>query len=190
MACLPPAPAVLLAAVVAAAALAGCGPDASPPAAPESLQERPAVAQRGLPDTPPTPFDASDVVFEPAAPEEPPESVVQIPPRPPPPPAPRLLPPPPPASRGPSGSCDVRASEGFCFAFTGDGWTPPAARAQCDAVPEAAFGPGACPLADRIATCAFERPSAPDREIVYVYYAPYELALAELACPGTFTVLD
>ena len=84
----------------------------------------------------------------------------------------------------------MREAEGFCFTFTGDGWTPQSARAQCDAAPEAAFGPGSCPLADRIATCAFERPSAPGREIVYVYYAPYELALAELACPGTFTRLD
>ena len=171
--------------------LAGCQPDApASPAAPDRPDQPPADAQR-LRDRPPTPFDASDVVFEPAAPEEPPEAIVQIPPRPPPPPAPRLLPPPPPpASRGPSGSCDVRASEGFCFTYTGDGWTPQSARAQCDAAPEATFGPGTCPLADRVATCAFERPSAPGREIVYVYYAPYEPALAELACPGTFTRLE
>ena len=175
---------LLLAALIA---LAGCRADAPPPAA----------SGPGLADAaPPTPFDAGGAVFEPPAPQEPPEAVVQIPPRPPPPPpplpAPRLVPapPPPPPSRGTSGSCDVRASEGFCFAFTGDGWTPAAARAQCDAAPESAFGPGTCPLADRIATCAFERPSAPGREIVYTYYAPYDPALAELACPGTFTRLD
>ena len=139
-------------------------------------------------------FDPADVVFEPV-PDEPPPAVVEIPPRPAPPPspAPRLLPAPapPPAAPRPSGSCDVRASEGFCLAFTGDGWTPAAARAQCDAAPDAAFGAAACPLADRIATCTFERPSAPGREIVYTYYAPYDPALAELACSdGAFTRLD
>ena len=84
----------------------------------------------------------------------------------------------------------MRASEGFCFTYTGDDWTPQSARAQCGSAPEATFGPGTCPLADRVATCAFERSSAPGREIVYVYYAPYDPALAELACPGTFTRLD
>lgn len=193
----PPALAVLTGVVacavaVAALAAAGCGPDAPPEPPPPA--QAPALAERPA-GPPPTPFDASDVVFEPATPEEPPESVVEIPPRPPA-PAPRALPPglapppPPPSARGLSGSCDVRASEGFCFTFTGDGWTPQAARAQCDAAPESSFGAGACPLADRVATCAFERPSAPGREIVYVYYAPYDLALAELACPGTFTALE
>jgi hypothetical protein len=60
----------------------------------------------------------------------------------------------------------------------------------CDAAPDAQFGPGACPLADRIATCAFEQPSSPGQEIVYTYYAPYDVALAELACPGRFTRLE
>ena len=174
--------------LVALLALAGCQVDAPDPAASRAEDARAPSA--------PARFDASDAVFEPPAPQEPPEAVVQIPPRPPPPPAPlpapRLIPtpPPPPPARGPSGSCDVRSSEGFCFTFTGDGWTPQAARSQCDAAPSSSFGPGSCPLADRIATCAFERPSAPGREIVYVYYAPYDPALAELACPGTFTRLD
>ncbi len=183
-----PALAALTGVVACAVALAGC--ERQPPAAEPAGAPRPRAATSG--PSGPAPFDARGVVFEPAQPEEPPESVVQIPPRPAPAPAPAptVAPPPPPASRGPSGSCDVRASEGFCFAFTGDGWTPGAARAQCDAAPEAEFGPGTCPLEDRVATCAFERPSAPGREIVYVYYEPYEPALAELACPGTFTRLE
>ena len=190
MARLPPALALaaLTGVVACAVALAGC--ERQPPAAKPSERPRAAAPESA---EPPTPFDASGVVFEPAPPEEPPEAIVQIPPRPSPAPSPApvlLPPPPPPASRGPSGSCDVRESEGFCFTFTGDGWTAGAARAQCGAAPQATFGPGSCPLADRVATCAFERPSAPGREIVYVYYEPYEPALAELACPGTFTLLE
>ena len=175
--------------LLAGFAFIGCASEPAEP--PRPLHSDAPPARQDPPDAAsPMPFDASDVVFEPA---EPPEAVVQIPPKPPPPPpplpAPNLLPPPPP-SRGPSGSCDVRETEGFCFAYTGAGWTPQDARAQCAAAPDARFGPGTCPLADRIATCAFERASAPGREIVYTYYAPYDLALAELACPGTFTRLD
>jgi len=84
----------------------------------------------------------------------------------------------------------VRASEGFCFAFTGDAWTADAARTRCQSAPEATFDPGTCPLVGRIATCAYTPPSAPGREIVYTYYAPYDIALAELACPGTFTRIE
>ena len=167
------------------ALLAACGPP-DPPPEPRRVAEAPPGSTAA---DPPTPFDAADAAFEPT---EPPEQTVQFPPRPAPPPArppPRPAPPPVPL-RGPSGSCDVRATEGFCFTFSGAGWTPDAARAQCDAAPQAAFGPGTCPLLGRVATCAFEPPDEPGREIVYTYYAPYELALAELACPGTFTALE
>ena len=95
-----------------------------------------------------------------------------------------------PPGRGPSGSCDVRATEGYCFAYTGAGWSPRSARANCAGAPGATFDPGACPLGDRVATCAFRRPSEPDREILYTYYAPADLVLAELACPGTFTPVE
>ena len=83
----------------------------------------------------------------------------------------------------------MRGTEGYCFAYTGDGWTPRSARAHCDGATDAAFQPGSCPLAGRIATCAYARPDVPDREIVYTYYEPFDPALAELACPGTFTRL-
>ena len=142
-------------------------------------------------DAPHTPFDAAQAVFDTT---EPPEQVVQIPPRPlPPPRPPRPRPTPPPSPqppRGTSGRCDVRGTESYCFAYTGEGWTPESARAQCDAAPDATFSPGTCPVEGRIATCTFERESTPGREIVYTYYAPYDPALAALACPGTFTRIE
>ncbi len=83
----------------------------------------------------------------------------------------------------------MRQTEGFCFAYTGSGWTPASARDHCGAIPNAAFAGSTCPLQDRIATCTYRRPSDPARELVYTYYEPYDLALAELACPGSFTRL-
>lgn len=146
----------------------------------------------------------SAVVFDTT---EPPEVVVRIPEaappqgpapsesqdrpeRPPERPRPERPPPPAPLGRGPSGSCDVRATEGYCFAYTGPGWSPRSARANCAGAPGAAFDPGACPLDGRVATCAFRRASEPDREILYTYYAPADLVLAEIACPGTFTEVE
>ena len=84
----------------------------------------------------------------------------------------------------------MRTTEGYCFAFTGESWTPSAARSQCAAAPDAAYAPATCPLDGRVATCTFERPSQPGREIVYTYYAPYDPRLAELACPGTFARVE
>lgn len=171
--------------------LAACG-DRAP--SQEPSDEADSAREGSLPDTvrlgvtPPTPFDAAPIVFDTTEPAEP---IVEIPPRRPPPttePAPPRPPPPPPRG-GPSGSCDVRETEGFCFAYTGDGWTPQEAEDHCAAAPNAAFQFGTCPLLGRIATCAFRRASEPDHEIVYTYYEPYDVALAELACPGTFTRL-
>ncbi len=81
----------------------------------------------------------------------------------------------------------MRESEGFCFAYTGSGWTPRTARENCAGAPNSSFGAGSCPLQGRIGTCTFHRPSDPSRELVYTYYEPYDVGLAELACPGTFT---
>jgi hypothetical protein len=169
------APTVLL---LLALGAAGCRTEPDPDAAAPEAPAAPAPPA----DEGPAPSDAL----------EPPETVVEIAPRPAPPPAPdpEPAPPPPPPASGPSGSCDVRATEGFCFTYTGPGWTPREAAANCDAAPGARFGPGTCPLDGRVAACAFRRPSAPDREIVYTYYAPYDLGLAELACPGAFTRLE
>ena len=177
--------------LVLLAVAAGCQDD-RPPETPTLAG--PVVRVPRAPDTstvdsdPPTPYDASPIVFDTT---EPPEQIVQIPNRPlPPPPAPPTptpRPPPPAPPPGPSGSCDVRASEGFCFAYTGSGWTRESATDHCDAAPNAVYGAGSCPLRGRIATCTFRRPSDPERELVYTYYEPYDLALAELACPGTFS---
>ena len=168
-------------------ALAACGPAPAPepPSAPLAEPLPPPAGD------PPTPFDAAEIVFDTT---EPPEPTLVFPPRPAPParPAPRprppSLPPAPPAD-APSGSCDVRSTVGYCFAFVGPGWTPAATRALCDAAPSSGYGSGACPLDGRVATCSFEPPDALGREIVYTYYEPYDPALAELACPGRFTLL-
>ncbi|WP_412060277.1 hypothetical protein [Rubrivirga sp. IMCC45206] len=183
-----------------ALALAACGPgDRAPEPAPEAAPTAPGTPAAPLPpadvgtdgggEDPAQPYDGSTVVFDPS---EPPETVTQIPPRPAPPTPRPSTPPPPPAPEplGPSGSCDVRSTEGYCFAFTGETWTPSAARSQCAAAPEASYAPATCPLDGRVATCTFERPSQPGREIVYTYYAPYDPRLAELACPGTFARVE
>ena len=139
------------------------------------------------------PFERSAMVFDTM---EPPPRPVQIRPRPQPaPPAPtppRPEPgPPEPAPRPPepavsSGSCDVRETESFCFAYTGAGWSRRAATQHCGDAPDSAYRPAACPAEDAIATCRFTRDGAPTLEIVYTYYAPYDLMLAQLACPGEF----
>jgi hypothetical protein len=124
------------------------------------------------------------VVFDTTEPEAP---VVHIPPRPrPAPPLPAPLRPPPAPAGGLSGSCDVRATESYCFAYTGAAWTRAAAEQHCGDAPASSFSAGACPAADRVAVCTFRRSDDPAREIVYTYYAPYDVGLAELACPGEF----
>ena len=173
-----------------AVVLAACRPEADQ--ATSGTNKDSVRSVETLPDTtrpePPTPFDAAHAVFDTT---EPPQTVVEIPPTPRPLPRPAPRPAPPlPTPRAPAGSCDVRATEGYCFAYTGDGWTPESARAQCASAPDAAFTAAACPTADQIATCTFERDSAPGREIVYSYYAPYDPTLAALACPGTFARIE
>lgn len=172
-------------------AVAACAPDAEtqrPPAPVPALRPRvrPLAASRDTSATarPPAPT-TTPVVFDTT---EPPEAVRQIPapPRPPSPP----LPPPAPRPSGGSGSCDVRATETYCFSYTGTGWTPENAGANCAAAPSAVFGAGPCPTAGRIATCTFRRSTDPTRELVYTTYAPADLDLARLACPGSFEVVE
>ena len=166
-------------ALLLALALAACSDDRPAP-------ER-APAPAAVPA--PTPFDSARVTVDTLG--EPPEATVEIPQRPVPPPEPRPRPPSiAPITRGPAGSCDVGGAERYCLTFTGEGWTPESARGRCAEAPDAAFGAGACPVARRIATCTYAPSSAPDREAVYTYYAPYDVALAELACPGTFERFD
>lgn len=182
---MPPRLVLLLALAVAACQ---SGPD-RPPGPDAPTQAPPPRPDTGRRAAPPTPFDAAQAVFDTT---EPPETVVEIPPLPPPPapePDPRPTPPSP-VPRGPAGNCDVRRTEGFCFTYTGDGWTPETARAQCASAPDAAFSAGACPTTARIATCTYTRDSAPGREIVYTYYSPYDPTLAALACPGTFERIE
>ena len=177
-----PAARLLLALLLASAsALSSCGRDAETrPGVPRELAEVSSVP-RGAdlePDARPDPivFDTT----EPAPPS------VEIPVRPPPPaPLPSPTPPPPPPTTAP-GSCDVRETESFCFAYTGAGWTVEDAEAQCREAPSSRYLARSCPTAGQVATCIFRRPSDPTMEIVYTYYAPYDLGLAEVACPGEF----
>ena len=157
---------------------AGCGGEAAPSRPPESPPE-PFETPRGADPEPDTP---APVVFDTTEPAPP---TVEIPVRPPPPPMPEPLPPPPPQAEVP-GSCDVRGTESFCFAYTGVGWSAEDARDQCREAPASTYRTGACPTSGRIATCIFRRPSDPTLEIVYTYYAPYDLGLAEVACLGEF----
>ena len=140
------------------------------------------------PALPPT-DDRPPVVFDTV--EAPRPVPTPAPPPPPEPLAPPTLPPAaPPARPGVAGSCDVRPDESYCFAYTGTGWTPASAAAHCAVAPDATFRPAPCPTAGRIATCTFRRPSDPSREIVYTTYAPADLDLARLACPGVFEVIS
>jgi hypothetical protein len=192
------APAVLLRSglVLLVVSAAACGPDAGtpgPPAAARPVQPAPRPRPSGTARPPPTaplagPARPEPVVFDTV---EPPEAVQRIPPPPPPPSShDRGRPVPPPRPPGPSGSCDVRETENYCFTYTGPGWTPETAVINCSAAPRAAFRDGPCPEAGAVATCTFRRPSEPTREIVYTTYAPADLDLARLACPGTFATVE
>lgn len=193
-------------ALVSLALLAtGCAEE--PPAGPE-VPPRAIDSGGVVPEAPPdsttvaaedagveTVFDAAAVVFDTTEPPQQPRVLIQEPitpqprprgPAPPPPPAP--LPLPPPAPDPPvAGSCDVRATESYCFTYTGAAWSTGTAEDHCANAPEASFRAAECPVEGRIGTCVFRRGETPSREIVYTYYAPYDLGLARLACPGRFT---
>ena len=172
------------------ARLADARPGTPRPAVPSRADTRPAPRAA---DRPPAQADRSGVVFDTVAVAEAPPAP---PPRPEPSAEPRPEPPAPPAPpRAPrdatvAGSCDIRPAEGYCFAYTGPAWTPASADAHCAAAPGATFRAAPCPTTGRVATCTFRRPSDPSREIVYTTYAPADLDLARLACPGVFAVVE
>lgn len=164
------------------------------------VTQEPSPVVEGVPTEvpePPTVFDAAEAIFDTL--EPPPRPGIEIPevtaptPRPPPPrpsttplPAPEPLPPPlppPPVA----GSCDVTATESYCFTYTGAAWSAPSAEEHCATAPDATFSLGECPTEGRIGTCVFRRGETPSREIIYTYYEPYDLGLARIACPGRFT---
>lgn len=89
-----------------------------------------------------------------------------------------------------AGSCDVRSTEQFCFTYTGEGWSPGAAQEHCGQAPDTDFRTQACPVDKRIATCVFRRDDDPAQEITYTYYEPFDPALAEIACPGEFQLVE
>jgi hypothetical protein len=84
------------------------------------------------------------------------------------------------------GSCDARGVEPLCFVFSGTGWTPAAAQAECARAEGGVFQSAACPTDDRIGECVYRPEGDAAREIVYTFYAPMEPLIAEAVCRGTF----
>jgi hypothetical protein len=87
------------------------------------------------------------------------------------------------------GSCDVRAAEGLCFAFTGPGWTAAAAQAECARAGGGVFQSALCPTDDRVGECVYRPDGDAAREIVSTFYAPMDPLVAEAVCRGTFRAL-
>lgn len=176
--------------------LAGCADEPPASALPTGAPPTPATGPdtaRSLPPPPgpaaePRAFDGPTTVFDTV--ESPPPRTLSpprpVPADPPVPPSPPDRPEPPSDAAAVWGRCDVRPAEPFCFSYVGTGWTPDEAETHCAAAPGGAFGPAACPDAQRIGTCTFERPGADGQTLVYTYYAPYPVDLARLACPGAF----
>lgn len=88
-----------------------------------------------------------------------------------------------------TGSCDARAVEPLCFAFTGTGWTLASAQAECAASEAGVFLSSPCPTDGRIGECVHRPEGDAAREIVYSFYAPMDPLIAEAVCPGTFRAL-
>jgi hypothetical protein len=87
------------------------------------------------------------------------------------------------------GSCDVRATESLCFAFTGPGWTAEAAQAECSRAEGGVFQSAGCPTDARVGECAYRPDGDAAREIVSTFYAPMDPLIAEAVCRGTFRPL-
>ena len=83
-------------------------------------------------------------------------------------------------------ACDARSSFGFCYEFTGTGWTDMEAQSACMSNPDAVFLAEGCPGSDRAATCTLVPQDDPGKEIVYVYYEGADVAEARSTCAGEF----
>jgi hypothetical protein len=163
----------LLLALAAALALAGCrsgtdapaeeareGPAPAPPPA-----ERDVVFEEVLPAEPNDDAPDTGLVLHPPTDEAPPEEPVPV--------------------RVAAGSCDVRAVEPVCFAFSGPGWTPPAAQAEC-ANAGGVYQSAVCPTEERVGECVHRPDGDVAREVVHTFYRPMEPLIAEAVCEGTF----
>ena len=84
------------------------------------------------------------------------------------------------------GSCDLRASEHLCYAFTGLSWTPESAETECSGAIGGTYGPATCPTAERIGECVYQPGGDAEREVTYTFYAPTEPFLAEARCNGVY----
>ena len=84
------------------------------------------------------------------------------------------------------GHCDVRDSDNLCIDFTGSGWTPDNARAECGNAPGSSFRTERCPSGNRVGTCAIHPNGDASLEMVHSFYEPMNPVLAEGICPGRF----
>lgn len=88
-------------------------------------------------------------------------------------------------------SCTIlNEEEPWCFEFTGSSWNMKLAVANCDNANEwgvpSEFKQAPCSKENVIARCVFSPGKNPKREMVYVYYQPMTLKMAEVMCPGEF----
>ena len=88
------------------------------------------------------------------------------------------------------GSCDVSAELGFCYDYTGNGWTYEMAELDCSISENSLLVEERCPQESRVAYCEFDLQGKPEMAIVYHFYQPMESSMAEMSCPGTFFPIE
>lgn len=87
-------------------------------------------------------------------------------------------------------SCDASASLGFCYDYTGSGWTSEKIELDCGFVEDNLLQAESCSQESVVATCSFDLQGNPELAIIYYFYQPMELSEAERMCPGTLFPAD
>ncbi len=85
-----------------------------------------------------------------------------------------------------SASCDATVMLGFCYDYTGPGWTQDKIELDCGIVEENLLQDQPCSQETVVATCNFDLQGNSDLAIKYYFYEPTDLTTAERMCPGTF----
>lgn len=88
------------------------------------------------------------------------------------------------------GSCDVSAELGYCYDYSGSGWTREMAELDCSLFEDSFFLEDRCPQESRLAYCEFYMQGKSELVIVRHYYQPMDISQAEMSCPGTFFPLE
>ena len=83
-------------------------------------------------------------------------------------------------------SCDATEMLGFCYNYTGSGWTQEKIELDCGFIEENMLQTELCSSESVVATCNFDLQGNSDLAIVYYFYEPTDLTTAERMCPGTF----